>query len=374
MPTRTRTISSQEGQYEYRGAISSASGVKPGPSANHIIQDTGLWNKPFTVNHYWFEGPRMTKDHYLNAPQTRWKKVKDFTPSFFQSHAIPHLSDSSRPVNAALSTELLAKLNPNTPLVDLPVAIAELRELPQLIREEGARSIRNFAKGNLTFQFGVMPIVSDLVKLVKFGKEFERRYAELSKLREKGGYSKKVGLWSGSVQSRPLTVQTTNSSPSSFFCKHTLEMVCTSRRVWGYGQILPDRDFSLRQVDDRVLKLWTRRAILGGSLSLATAWNALPWSWLVDWFSDIGTFLDANRGGIPHRISGDALCETIRTEALYVLESSNFGFIKGEHSMVLVRETKSRLPSSGAFPSFQLPFLTGRQVGILGSLGLTRYR
>lgn len=375
MAIRTRTVAGATGSYSYKGPLSQSSGNTECTALKSTCSDTGLWNKPMTIDHYSNERVAMSKEQWLNTLHTQWKITRNFVPSSFRAiPVIAHLTDPSRPTNAELSVMLRERLNPNYSNIDLPVSIFELRELPALLYEVGKASLKAFAKGNLTFQFGVMPVVSDLVKLVEFGKAFEKRYEDFRKLRDKGGYLRKVKLWDGSVHENGSSVITTNSSPSTFFCSHRLVSTVTTRSVWGYGTILADSSFNPRKIDDRQLKFLTRRAVLGSNLSLSAAWNALPWSWLIDWFSDIGSFLAANKGGIPHSVVGMAICETTETNLNYSLESSNFGFVKNEHECARRRITKAREAPSGLLPSFHLPFLTVRQSGILGSLALLRTR
>ena len=375
MPTRTRQIAGNGGSYNYRGALSAISGMEEAVTQVDIVDDTSSWNKPMTITHRRSDGLGMSRTQWLNTAQTQWKITEGFIPSYFRSpRVLTHLTDPARPSNSDLSVMLAARLNPNYASVDLPVSFLELRELPQLLRSLGQSSIKRFSKGNLSYEFGVKPMLSDLAKLIQFGKSFENRLADLQRLRDSGGYTRKVGLWSGSVISAPDTLVTTNSSPSTFQCSHRLTMITTSRKAWGYGNILADKSWVRSPPSDQQLKYFTRRAVLGASPSLSTAWELIPWSWLIDWFSTIGDFLAANRGGIPFRLSEPAVCVYGLTTYHYVLESSNFGFLKGEHSWTLSEETKSRIAYTGAFPSLTLPAITRRQVGILGSLAVLRMR
>lgn len=114
------------------------------------------------------------------------------------------------------------------------------------------------------------------------------------------------------------------------------------------------------------------RVALGGTVDLATLWELLPWSWLIDWFSNVGAFLAARRnilGWVPGQ------CFTMTHTVLGVdhridLTGSSF---KGTMTTPnFVRETKSRTVGVPVLPEAQLPILNLKQIGILASLAILR--
>jgi hypothetical protein len=114
-----------------------------------------------------------------------------------------------------------------------------------------------------------------------------------------------------------------------------------------------------------------RRAVYGLSFDLVSAYNLMPWSWLIDYFSSTGDFLEATRnvvGASPGNTN--IMVHTLRTAVL--TPSSSFHGLTGGGG-IQVRETKERFVGSG-FTGLNstVPVLTNRQVSILGALAITR--
>jgi hypothetical protein len=101
------------------------------------------------------------------------------------------------------------------------------------------------------------------------------------------------------------------------------------------------------------------------------AWNALPFSWLADWFGNFGEWLAAHRNDVPAAPTGP--CNIMTQTDTYEFWERTDGFqqsIKGASGLRILR-TKSRAQSSGTL-SAHLPLATGRQLSILAALNLQR--
>jgi hypothetical protein len=120
-----------------------------------------------------------------------------------------------------------------------------------------------------------------------------------------------------------------------------------------------------------------QRALLGVTdniIDFSTVWEALPWSWLIDWGTTVGDYLKAKRNIIPAVLQDVRIMRHVRSEWTWsrVVYATN-----PEGSMssgFRVLETKSRSPSTPVAPTAHFPFLSGKQVGILSSLAVTRMR
>jgi hypothetical protein len=101
----------------------------------------------------------------------------------------------------------------------------------------------------------------------------------------------------------------------------------------------------------------------------------MPWTWLAGWFTNIGDNLQM----LQDQISGGAAAKY-----MYVMRQSHEQFryytsatsVRGQAVSVEAHrrfELKTRIQSAGALAfSLHSPFLSGTQLAILGSLGLTR--
>lgn len=271
-----------------------------------------------------------------------------------------HLSVPDQPSNAILAADLLARTNPSRPVVDLPIAIFELREIPGLLREEGNKIIRGMAVGNLTYQFGIKPLVSDLQGLLNFSDEVAKRQRELEKL-AKGGLKRTRDLWSGSSTAGPISgIVQSGDGPTIILDYYK----ATQRKIWGHVVWYPDNPKMMKGD----LRAAARKAVLGLTVDFSTAWNAIPWSWLVDWCSNVGDILIANRNtvGASHGVVQLMTQTTTTSEAYPNLPPPKM--TRGGWKEI----SKQRRSVVNVPVDVQLPVLSLRQLSILGSIGVTR--
>lgn len=300
-----------------------------------------------------------------NAPDFPRRVLSDFTPSYFRDVGGPtsHLPLPSRP-SGGLGPAIAARINPSRPVVDLPVSLIELREIPELVHSLGRDLFTKVAKGNLRYEFGVVPLVSDFFKLLQFTESVQKRF-ELFKKLQKGAILRKATIWQDSAVTFPGTLVTAQSVLGTMTYRRVT--ITTTGKIWGYGYVRPSDSFR-KEWDDDHIRYAARRVVFGATVDFVTLWELLPWSWLIDWYSDMGDWLLSKRNLIPCTIDTLRVCETTRTEYKYVLENSNVGLLKGQHSCSAYRVDKRRAVASAALPSASLPLISGRQAGILASL------
>jgi len=277
---------------------------------------------------------------------------------------------------ATLVAKAIANANPNRPVVDIPVNLLELRDLPGLLRDAGriahgtARPGSKAAKANLMAQFGVAPIISDLVKLLSFTESVAKRERYLSKLNSEKPYrirrkiteEHSVGVFNGIPW--PSTAEN-----STTFNKATLTTEVTDT----YWYTLRAHLSAL--ITEREIQTHAFKSVLGlDAVTASSAWELLPWSWLIDWFSNTGDILAAYRGGIPWTWSGlNIMC---RSDFVFKVS-----FPSVRPTMVVNLPTPQgwgkvlrRTPSSlvSIYPEFSLPYLEWKQWSILGSLAILK--
>jgi hypothetical protein len=270
-------------------------------------------------------------------------------------------------------TKALAGMNPSTPTVDLPVFLFELREFPGMLRELGdilRKKVKpsQVAGGYLSYSFGWAPLISDLKKLVNFSDLVNKRLLYLLKTSAKGG-----GKVSKTLDNTTVTLSRSNfngplpQQTSIPVCRGTSTVVHT-RKVWAVANVASF--LSPVQLDDP--RLTAAKAALGLNLSAASLWEAMPWSWLIDYAGNMGDFLTANRGFIRSRITNlNLMCLDEIVDYLTVTETNwNVG-ISGSGNMFTV--SKKRSVSSAPVPSLAArPWFTPHMGGILGSLATSR--
>lgn len=288
----------------------------------------------------------------------------------------------SVPTTETLNT-LLARSNPSKPVIDVPVFLVELRdlpgmllelrELPSFFRDRGRYLLDLLAKGNLSYKFGWKPFLSDLGSLLDFRKGVADRMSYLSKLYAQGGIKFKSQVYENRDDSDYVYAGTTTPLSSAVHC-YTADRRYTRR--WYSVSWVPDEDVlaNIRHGSSRdSIRDKAFRSYFGLELSLATAWEALPWSWLIDWFSDVGAFLNTRRNSAGF-IPGDCYTMTTtyrRREFQYRKNPSFTGTWVGEMSFTdgwSQRTEKTRTKGSVSLPTVTLPILTNDQLSILASI------
>jgi hypothetical protein len=285
-----------------------------------------------------------------------------------------HLTISGKPSNGALAAELLAKTNPSSAVVDLPIFIFELRELPMLLKGYGDNWLKSIARGNLSYQFGIKPLIRDLQQLLNFADHFSKREKDLRDLAE-GGLRRKRSLWRGTNSTSGNTGTNANNGHQGSTVSYRYT-VTTSDETWGFCRWLPTVDTP--RTDDAI-KRAARRAVLGLTLDFSTFWEAMPWSWLIDWCSSAGAYLEAHRNIVAAEPTDIAIMSRITTEWKYTQREGvgsypgNMTVVRGYGPYYLTWVQKLRSPAVASIDAW-LPFLSLRQLSILGSIGISKYR
>jgi hypothetical protein len=298
-------------------------------------------------------------------------------------------SQGTGPTDNSALAEGLAKTNPNKPAIDLPVFVFELRDLPGLVRDAGATLLktkqlvrhgasvrdvkslpRGTASGYLAWEFGVKPMIDDVVRMLDFQAIVDKRVHALNNLKS-GATVRSATVWQDDGVLQPEILSYTSALYND--TNRLAYQLVTERRKWVSTKWtslvpLPDTDEDLRRLAVRLA--------FGLDISFATLWQAMPWSWLIDWFSNVGDIVDSARNTIPVSHTGSCIMTHSRTYlkkwrwvsrpsgAATYLQFPNF-----------VNEHKVRIPApSVALPEFGLPFLNGRQLSILSAIGAQRVR
>jgi len=275
----------------------------------------------------------------------------------------------------ALTQMALANMNPNRPDADIGVSLLELRELPGLLKDgteilaklPGSR--KHAAKANVVAQFGIRPIISDLVKLFNFVEIVDRREKYLREL--SSGYKRiKRKLteeeWDGIAPAQvpwdPLADNQTSTNVA-YVTSHA------TRTYWFTARAKLQCPLTEREIKDL-------SAAISYGLHTITAkqlWELVPWSWLIDWFSTTGDLLAAYRGGLKWQWEALNLMYSTTYDMTMMFPFVRSGFTvtprtPNGRATVKIR----RNPILFGLPIWRMPYLTFSQVSILLSLATIR--
>lgn len=343
----------------------------------------------------------------------RFKVVHGFFPSpalvkkcldvFYMSTAQDELLQTGADPNGFVSSDVEQygatawnKFKPGKPGVDLGVSIAEAKEIPKMLHstaKEFARlfraargrqsaerflSSKRFADDWLNYSFGWVPFLSDLTSLYKTHKTIDTRMQRLTAYN--GRWERRGGVVLNDSSTDVVSSSSTNSghySPvgDTAYMRQPYgshQLLCTSsKKVWFVGKFryyIPNLGKSKWQYYNQMRKQY------GFNISPELVYNITPWSWLVDWFSNVGDVV-ANHCSVDNLVAKYAyvmgttsmnytLNSTLDFYALsvpHISHSWNFQF------------TRKRRAVANPF-GFGLTFdgLSLRQMSILAALGLSR--
>jgi len=298
---------------------------------------------------------------------------------------------SGIPSDVDASTKAAARTNPSRPYVDVPVNILDigtcptriLRDFRDLRRQHGLpdvpgrtsphENIRGMGEAWLTYQFGIQPIVSDIVKLSQFSRIVDDRVREINRLFGSTGLRRTVKTFDGShVEPRSFFAQTAGA----FLGYNATVMEAVEQRV--HCRWIPSGPSGVSPPAN-VIRAWAARSAMGLTVDASTLWEITPWSWLADWFTSIGDYLSASRNIVPASLMGVYPMTHTRTNwscsgyDITAWWDPNFvlGTLEG---CEITKSTKTRRSSFISPFVARLPFLSGSQMGIAASLAATRVR
>lgn len=322
------------------------------------------------------------------------------------------LMDAARQAQALAARDLpgyyatgYARTRPGRPVGSAFQFLVELRDLPRRpfsgwLRGTPWRRIpmalfgrlkdfRNLGNEYLNIVFGWKPFVNDVRKMYFLAIGLRNALAKIR--RENGRNIRRKATVESSVNTTGYTVVYPATpfvdvlgAPAGWMSGRTSVSVVRreTKRVWfsaGYRYWIPDPGSWL----------WTARATacLFGVLPTPEAiWSVLPWSWLIDWFSNVSDiYANLSMNAVDNLVCNYSftMCETsvadevtahVKTEAL---DNLLYKIPAHEHSYSATRTVVTRARLGGGNPyglQVRLPDLTPYQLSILAALGVSRDR
>lgn len=303
-----------------------------------------------------------------------------FTPLYLRQKLNAHTPGAvAALITQSTHNKALALSNPSRPKVDLPVFVAELADLPRLVQLAGkslltknglsnvARMIRSrrlgelVADGNLNYQFGWAPLVDDLSKLAQFSQHVANKQRVIDKLKSGEGIKRKVTLSDSTTVGGTATIlveSATHYVQGVYSDQHKDQIYAVVRWHAQPG--------SLSKLANPHLA-WT--STLGLDITASTLWEMTPWSWMVDWFSDLGDILMSQRNTIPAKFTSGVIVIRRRMERNWTsLQPHLWESGSRQENESIVR----KLITPTIIPTFEFPFLDARRLSILGSLSVLK--
>ncbi|UJQ85193.1 MAG: putative maturation protein [Koroslivirus faecicola] len=294
-----------------------------------------------------------------------------------------HLSVPGLPSNSAAVIQMLSVSNPSKPEVDIPLFLYELREIPELLQYYARFWKKHIELGRnnsvpddllevgnilLSYHFGIKPLIGDIQKMLDFQSHVAAKEKVLKALTARGGIHSRVKVGSG--VSSEMTTPVLNAEGGIVILGSVGKI--TTAQMWATTRWTPDPARPLPTTPEGITDL-ARRAAFGLDASLDSIYNAVPWSWLLDWFGNLGDYVSTSRNTIPAKHSTPCVMKMTTTSVHGQRSGSNGAFMSGGKTFSTRHTTKTRAVMPFVLPEANLgPTLDFRKWSILGALGLQR--
>jgi len=209
---------------------------------------------------------------------------------------------------AGIAGSMMRGYSPARPDANLTRFLGELRDAPQMARLNSyiPNSIGDFGSGHLNLQFGVLPTASDIQKISeavlhadKLSRQFVKDSAHLVQRRASKTLQRdsreSTGTLHAANQTRNIggvAFRVDLGAPGISYLGPTFDTYVgytgEIRAFSTFEYFVGDPTGYTTRMDSYVQKA---RKVLGGGLDQSTVYALTPWTWLFDWFVDIGGLL-----------------------------------------------------------------------------------
>jgi hypothetical protein len=308
--------------------------------------------------------------------------------------AFPDFAISSSDELAEAGTLAIARCSPSNPAANTLTALGELvsEGLPHLVgsgliglRAAGADAI-NHALGHeyLNYQFGWKPFISDLRSIAnsilnaeKMLRNFEKNSGKL--VRRRYDFPPTVKYDEKTVRTGTNPYISTSADPLYVTPPVTGRLVVntkTTKKQWFSGAFtyyIPPDDSLRNGIARYVIEA---RKLLGLSLTPDVVWSLVPWSWAVDWFSDVRELLlNWTNWAIDNQVLAYGyLMEHSIVESIYSYHGPT-GFQTSDVlpvPLTFVSEAKVRVKATPCGFGLDWSEFSPTQLAIAAALGLTK--
>lgn len=290
----------------------------------------------------------------------------------------------------ALGTEGWRRYKPLRPHMDLNQSLAELRDIKRsFIGVKSAlkdllngKYLRSLASMHINWQFGIKPVLSDLINLESAHRFTKKRIAYIirnnGKAVRRGGplrnISRNIADNSGNVRGGLCLSLNTNVLRDGGYADRT-ETLSEEQKIWfegKFGFYIP-----VTNSPEWRQKMLIRQGFgINTSLPgiLRTIYQATPWSWLIDWASSTGdilaNFVAIQSDGIYAEYAYVMATESETLDIQASLNLKNYG--DQPCSLKWTYEWKHRRKATPYGFGIDTTEFTPWQVSILVALGISR--
>jgi hypothetical protein len=273
--------------------------------------------------------------------------------------------------------KLLASGNPGAPDVSVPNMLFEFKDLPGMLRGDGLRRMaRNgrkssaanrFGSAYLSGAFGWGPLIGDLVGLIGLVDEANKRFNTLKNLHLKKRHTTRYKY---GEEKQEYVVEDDNFVWARGTREYTLITRAWGTCHWKATTALPKEE-------EELLHLANRLVTGTNGLSLSQIWDAMPWTWLIDWCTNVGDILQYGSNRVyfePYDIMTHWKYSTECNQFATSYHNGDWGSSLSGGTMLSTTTRYTRRFAPPVSFEVHLPAFTGRQVSIATALVASRAR
>jgi len=297
------------------------------------------------------------------------------------------------------------RARPGNPVAGVATFVGELREglpripfnvfnrLRNLLQQKQAAkrtgSFPNLGDEYLNAVFGWIPLLADIRKMYELQKSLDKRLAQIVRENGKGVHKRRVIRDSTTTASSVTSGNTPfnggwSAAPTNWTAgRGSVTTVTTNvEKVWFVGKFryyIPDIGTSE----------WRRRTVLslyGAYVTPEVVWNLLPWSWLADWFGNVGDVMSNLSSNAVDGLTAEYayVMRTVetRTQKFATASWSGLGsptgstyIPAGSASATSEEYSVSKVRTGGSPFGFGIQYdgLSAYQLGVAAAFGISRW-
>jgi hypothetical protein len=300
--------------------------------------------------------------------------------------------------------EVIQKYQPAQETLSIPNMLFELKDFKQMMRtlhkvprllkdlwkfstiNTGLRFqryiLKEGAEQHLNTQFGVLPTLGDIFKLVEAAIGLDDEVA-------------KIKREAGKILTRRGNIECSLELPETWFSMTRRETSAFIKEIRGSGQVSVSRQFigtytyylpTIHDWSNLSLDSQLKRRLLGlRSLSVADVWQAIPWSWLADWIFNVSKTLGKDTivpvacidacyvTKIKITMSDHEIDWGCKLSSAYGV-TTKVGDINAANPVFTIYDRKYINTDVNPLEALALKGLNAKQLSLLGAIGMTSRR
>lgn len=275
----------------------------------------------------------------------------------------------------------IARSNPSRPVVTPPELLQDFVEIPRQLRDvwkalRHPKSIvtpKGLANNYLGIKFGWLPLLEDVENLLNLQALVTKRSQELAQLYSGRGLRRRIKF--GEDTKSFSTYNDIAMSGVNSFVRLRHDQLITKKSWatirWKPTEIPPYHPQDARSINQ------IRRIVLGLTPEgmAKGLWNVIPWTWLIGWFTNVGSYLLVKSNTVP-AIYSNCCFMSMMVSTIVPVNPTAINCIIDEMkpSGGLLRIDRTRIVADYVLPGVNIPFLGVSQLSVLAALGTQRMR